>query len=312
MKKFLASFCNPLARIFFGTGGRHSLKFAAVAGFFIFHFSSGYAQDTLVCRNGKKIVGKVISITKEKVTYILPPDSTLRTISSWRVDYVSYPGGTKYNFTERKKTTMPSISSLYLSVDAGSSVPAIDYRDGIVGNHFAVKGTFYFSHHVGVIAKAAMDLNGTGFDYISGNFWGGLYTFQQYLAGLTYRIGGKPGFPWVDFVALGGISKAANPVYESGGGPSPVVVTTPGSGSGAGYYIGIDFTSSSDHFCSLTFGAGCLGAIYTYPDYSTTTSTYYPYKNKTVNTISDPISKMGLALFQVYVGINFRLVKAGR
>jgi hypothetical protein len=302
MKKFLWNFFSA----------RHGLKLFAVAGFFIFHLSLCQAQDTLACKNGKKIVGKVLSVGKDKVTYIVPPDSTPRFIANWRMDYISYPGGTKFNFTERKKSHMPSLTSLYISAELGASIPAAKYKDGIVGNDFAAKATFYVSRHVGFVAKAALDLNGTGLNYISNDYWGGFYIFQQYLAGLTYRTGGKPGYPWIDFVALGGFCKAASPVYEVGGGYTPLTVYTPGTGTGVGYYFGINFTSSADHLCSLTFGAGCLGAIFSYPDFTSTISEYHPITKLTGYTESDGVSKMGLALFQVYLGINFRAKKAGR
>lgn len=302
MKKFLTTIFSP----------RHSLKFFALAGFFVFHFSLCQAQDTLACKNGKRIVGKVLSVGKDKVTYIIPPDSTHRFIASWKMDYISYPGGTKFNFTERQRTGLPTATSFYIAADAGASIPAANYKDGIVGNHFAAKATFYVSRHVGFAAKAALDLNGTGLNYISNNYWGGFYIFQQYLAGLTYRTGGKPGYPWIDFVALGGLCKATNPVYETGGGYNPLTVYTPGTGTGFGYYFGIDFTSSSDHFCSVTFGAGCLGALFSYPDFTSTVADYHPVTKLTSNTQVDGVTKMGLALFQVHLGINFRLKKAGR
>ncbi len=302
MKKSLATFFSA----------RHSLKFFAVAGFFVFHISLCQAQDTLACKNGKKIVGKVLSVGKDKVTYIVPPDSTPRFIANWKMDYISYPGGTKFNFTERKKTGIPAATSFYLSADAGASIPAVAYKDGIVGNHFGAKTTFYVSHHVGFVAKAAVDFNGTGLNYISNNYWGGFYIFQQYLAGLTYRTGGKPGYPWIDFVGLAGLCKASNPVYETGGGYNPLTVFTPGTGTGFGYYFGIDFTSSSDHFCSVTFGAGCLGALFTYPNFTSTVSEYHPVTKLTTSNDADGVSKMGLALFQVYLGINLRLKKSGR
>ncbi len=233
-------------------------------------------------------------------------------IANWKMDYVSYPGGTKFNFTEKTKNRMPSVTSLYLSADAGASIPAANYKDGIVGTHFSAKTTFYVSHHVGFVAKAAIDLNGTGLYYVSNNYWGDFYIFQQYLAGLTYRTGGKPGFPWIDFVGLCGMSIASSPISEQGGGYNPLTVYTPGNGRGAGYYFGIDFTSSADHFCSLTFGAGCLGAFFTYPHYTSTISNYDPHTSKTSTVASDAVSKTGLALFQVYLGINLRFKKAER
>jgi hypothetical protein len=290
-----------------------NLKKFLLYSFFLFVSSSYcFGQDTIACKNGKKIVCKIISVGKEKVIYTVPPDSNQLFISNWRLDYISYPGGTKFNFTERKKNRMPSITSLYLSADAGSSVPAANYKDGIVGTHFGMKSTFYVSHYVGFVVKASLDLNGTGLNYISNDYWGGFYIFQQYLGGLTYRTGGKPGFPWIDFIGLCGLCKAANPVSEQGGGNSPLTVNTPGNGTGFGYYLGIDFTSSADHFCSLTFGAGCLGALFNYPHSISTVSNYDPHTSLTNNVISGGVSKMGLALFQLYLGINLRLKKAER
>ena len=228
------------------------------------------------------------------------------------MDYISYPGGTKFNFTEKKKPTTPSKTDFYLSADLGASVPAASYRDGIVGAHLGLRATFYVSQHFGFVLKAAVDLNGTGLLYTSTNYLGGFYIFQQYLGGLSYRTGGKPGFPWVDFVALCGISDAASPTYEQGGGYNPFQLITPGSGKGVGYYVGVDFTSSSDHFCSVTFGAGVLGAIYHYPTYVNTVSNYDAHTGITTKATSVSSSKMDLALFQMYVALNFRLKKAER
>lgn len=291
---------------------RHGLKILALAGFFIFQFSWCQAQDTIACKNGRKIVGKVLAVEKDRVTYMVPPDSAARYIAAWRLDYISYPGGTKFNFTNEKRNDMPSVTSWYLSADIGASIPAASFKDGIVGNHFGLKSTFYVSHHVGFAVKAALDFNGTGLNYISNDYWGGLYIFQQYMAGLSYRTGGKPGYPWIDFIGMCGLCKAANPTYEQGGGYNPLTVYTPGTGTGFGYYFGIDFTSSSDHFCSITFGAGCLGALFSYPDYTTTVNQYEPTTRRTNNSVSDGTNKMGLALFQVYLGLNLRLKKAQR
>ena len=148
--------------------------------------------------------------------------------------------------------------------------------------------------------------------YISNNYWGGFYIFQQYLAGASYRIGGKPGFPWVDFVGLIGFCDASTPVSEQGGVINPLTVNTPGNGKGFGGYAGVDFRSSSDHTVSVTFGAGCLGAEFSYPNYSSTVSTYEPKTETTEKVTSNSDTKMSLALFQMYVGLNFRIKKAGR
>jgi len=278
----------------------------------ILHFAPCNAQDTLALKNGKKIIGTVISVGKQKVTYMVLPDSTPKAIASWRMDYIAYPGGTKFNFTDIQKPSLPSKTEFYLSFDAGFSVPAISYRDGIVGTHFGIRPTYYVSDHVGLTARVQTDLNGTGLMYTNSTYFGGFYVFQQYLAGISYRIGGKPGFPWVDFVGLCGFCTAANPVYEQGGGINPLTVTSPGNGTGVGYYAGVDFRSSADHFVSITFGAGCLGAVFSYPDYSSTVSTYNGRTQTTTNTVSDGATKMSLALFQMYFGINFRLKKSGR
>jgi hypothetical protein len=281
-----------------------------------FHFSFCNAQDkdidTIACRNGRIILGKVTSIGKEKVTYLLLPDSTELQISNWRVDYIAYPGGTKFNFTEKEKPAVPSTTDLFLSADGGASVPAISYRDGIVGFHFGARATYYFNHHFGIVAKADADFNGTGLDYIASSYWGGFYIFQQYLAGVTYRTGGKPGFPFVDFVGLAGICNATNPVSEQGGGVDPLTINTPGKGSGVGYYLGIDFTSSSDRFASVTFGAGCVGASFSYPNFTSTVAKYDPSTSLTHNITSDGVSQMSLALFQMYVSVNFHVKKAAR
>jgi hypothetical protein len=281
---------------------------------FIFHLSLCSAQDvdTIVYRNGKKITGKVIIVGKDKIAYITPPDSTQTEISTWRLDYIIYPGGIRFAFTGKEKPPAATASSIYLCADGGLSVPSVSYRDGIAGFHFGPKLTYYLTHTLGIVAKAQVDFNGTGLDYISSNYWGGLYIFQQYLAGITYRTGGKPGFPFVDFVGLVGLCKAASPESETGGGVNPLLVSTPRSGSGAGYYFGIDFTSSSSHFVSFTFGAGFLYAAFTYPDFTNTLSTYYPYTGITRYTTSDPVAKTSLVLYQMYVGINFRLKKAGK
>lgn len=281
----------------------------------VFHFSLCSAQDldTIFCRNGKTVVGKVINVGKDKVVYITPPDSSRTEISTWRIDYIVYPGGTRFSFTERSKTAPPSTASFHLSADVGGSVPSISYRDGIAGFHFGPRGTFYFNHTIGVVAKAEVDFNGTGLDYISNSYWGGFYVFQQYLAGLTYRTGGKPGFPFVDFVGMAGLCKATNPpTTEQGGGADPLVLTNAGSGSGPGFYFGIDFTSSADQPVAFTFGAGFLYAAFSYPDYSTTVSAYDPHTSLIGNTTSDPVAKMSLVLYQMYVGINFRVKKANK
>lgn len=284
---------------------------------FVFHFSLCSAQnqdlDTIVCKNGKKIIGKVLTVGKTKVSYILPPDSSQMEVSTWRIDYIAYPGGTKFNFTEMQKPTTLSTSDFFLSGDFGMGVPSISYRDAIVGLHVGPRVTYYFKHHFGITAKAEVDFNGTGLDYISNNYWGGFYIFQQYLAGITYRTGGKPGFPFIDFVGLVGLCKANSPVSEAGGGINPLTVNTPGNGTGTGYYFGIDFTSSADHFISFTFGAGFLYSEFKYPDYAQTVSTYYQYTHIPENNITskaDP--NMWLVLYQMYVGINFRLKKAAR
>jgi len=50
---------------------------------FIGCFLFGKAQDTIVYKNGKRVVGKVVSVGKVKVTYTVPPDSTPKFISNW-------------------------------------------------------------------------------------------------------------------------------------------------------------------------------------------------------------------------------------
>jgi hypothetical protein len=282
--------------------------------FFVLYFSPSNAQDSLICRNGKKIFGKVLSVGKEKVVYMIPPDSSLITISTWKLDYIAYPGGTKFHFTEIAKTALPSATEFYLSGDFGMGVPSISYRDAIVGVHFGIRANYYFDHHIGIVAKAVTDFNGTGLDYVSSSYWGGFYIFQQYMAGLTYRTGGKPGFPFVDFVGLCGLCKANNPpTVEQGGGVVPLTLTHAGNGSGVGYYLGIDFTSSSAaHLVSFTFGAGFLYSVFSYPDYTSTVEKYNPYTAITRNSTLDGNTKMGLVLYQMYVGINFRVKKAGK
>ncbi len=276
-----------------------------------FAFSFVEAQDTIACRNGKKIVGKVISVGKQKVVYSIPPDSTPKSISSWRVDYIAYPGGTKFNMTETKKTKAKSSGTeFYLSADAGFNVPSLSYRDAIAGTHFGFRATYYVNANVGIALSASQDYNGTGLNYISDNYWGGFYVFRQYLAGATYRSGGKPGYPWVDFVGMIGVATATNPVNETGGGLNGVTVSTPGNGSGFGYYFAMTFTNSNTHLCSLTFGIGCLGAVYQYKNYSTTLTKYDPYSNTTTNTVSTTSKTMNLLLPQMYFGINFRLKKS--
>jgi hypothetical protein len=280
---------------------------------FWFGFSICNAQDTIACRNGKKIVAKVVSIGKQKVIYMVLPDSTQKVISSWRVDYISYPGGTRFNMTADKKyNTKSSTTELYLSADYGFTVPAISYKDGIVGTYFGARATYYFHNHIGLTLKAGVDLNGTGLNYISSSYWGGFYIFQQYLGGITYRMGGKPGYPWVDIVGLGGLAAATNPVSETGNGNNGITVNTPGNGKGFGYYIGLDFTSSANHLCSLTFGVGCFGSVFSYPDYSSTYSKYDTYSNSTSTTVSKSNPKMSLELPQMYFAINFRAKKATR
>lgn len=213
--------------------------------------------------------------------------------------------------TDAKKTKVKSSGTeFYLSVDAGFNVPSLSYRDAIAGTHFALRATYYVNSNIGIALSASQDYNGTGLNYISNDYWGGLYIFQQYLAGVTYRSGGKPGYPWVDFVGMIGVATATNPVNETGGGMNGVTVNTPGNGSGLGYYFAMTFTNSNTHLCSLTFGLGCLGAIYTYKNYSTTYSLYDPYSNSTKNTVSTSTKTMSLILPQMYFGINFRLKKS--
>ncbi len=287
-------------------------KLLFIFSLLLFHFSFVQAQDTLVFRNGRKIVGTVVSISKKKVVYTRPPDTAQKVVPPWRLEYVRYSGGTQYNFNQpfEKKQFNPSPSEFYLSVDGGFSVPYISYRDAIVGTHFDIKATYFFNRHVGIMAKAAEDLNATGLDYIADSYWGGFYIFKQYLAGFCYRAGGKPGFPWIHFMALLGPCTASNPMDEEGDGNKGITVTAPGSASGWGGYLGIEFISSSNHFCSITFGVGCLGTRFKYSDYTNTYSLYNPYTQVTNNTVSKSVSTNTMLLPQMYVGINFRLKKA--
>ncbi len=275
------------------------------------HFAFIRAQDSIVFKNGKTIVGKVVSIGKEKVVYMVPPDSLKKVASNWRLQYIRYAGGTEYNFASFKKPEVKgSPTSLYFSADAGFSVPSISYKDAIVGEHFALRGTFYFNDHVGITLRVAQDYNGTGLNYISNNYWGGFYIFNQYLGGLTYRTGGKPGYPWLDFVGLIGICDVATPVSETGNGLYGITVTTPGTGKGYGAYFGMDFTSSEDHPISITFGLGCFGGVFGYANYSSAFTKYDAITNTTTNTVSKSNTTMGVALPQMYLGINFRAKRA--
>jgi len=278
---------------------------------FIFSFSFSYAQDTIACRNGKKITGKVITIGKDKVTYMVLPDSTPKIISVWRLEYIAYPGGTRFNFTEKQKLKVKvSPTSLYFSFNAGFTVPAFSYRDAIVGINFGFRTTFYFNSHVGIAGQAALDFNGTGLNYISNNYWGGFYIFQQYLVGISYRTGGRPSYPFVDFVGLLGICNATNPVSETGGGLNGITTNTPGNGTGYGGYFGLDFTSSEDHLCSLTFGVGSFIGFFSYANYSSSYKDYDVATNTTSNSTTKSTTKMMLALPQLYFALNFRAKKA--
>lgn len=281
---------------------------------FLFHFSFIQAQDTLVSRSGRRIVGKVDSIGKKKITYTIPPDTVKKSIPTWRIQYIRYSGGTQLNLNPplAKNSYKPSTTELYLTADGGFNVPFGSYHDAIAGTHFHLGATFYFYNHVGIRAIAGEDLNATGLNYFSNNYWGGFYVFRQYFAGLCYRTGGKPNYPWVDFVALFGVCTASNPSFEEGGGINGITINTPGNGSGPGGYIGMDFTSSANHLCSLTFGLGCLGAAITYPNYTSSYSLYNPYENSTNNTVSKSSAKMSLGLVQMHFAINFRLKKADR
>lgn len=261
----------------------------------------------------------MVSIGKEKVEYTIPPDTVKKyTVSNWRLNYIRYQGGTQYNFTSiPKKKIKVSKTMMFLSAEIGFSVPSISYHDAIAGTHLGAYGTYYFNSHIGITAKAGVDLNGTGLEYISDNYWGGFYIFQEYMAGLSYRTGGRPSYPWVDFVFLGGICNATNPVSESGTGVNGITVTNPGNGSGYGGYLGLDFTSSENHLCSLTFGIGCTFATFNYPNYVSTSnpnyiSTYslYDSPNTTYNKVTPSTTKMNLALFQMHFSINFRVKKA--
>ncbi len=278
---------------------------------FVFSFSFICAQDSIVYKNGKTIVGKVVSIGKEKVVYMVPPDSLKKVVSNWRLQYIRYAGGTEYNFASYKKPEVKtSPTSLYFSFAAGFSVPSISYKDAIVGEHFALQATYYFNSHVGIALRVAQDYNGTGLNYISNNYFGGFYIFNQYLAGLSYRTGGKPGYPWLDFVGLLGISTVSTPVSESGNGLYGITVTTPGTGTGYGAYFGLDFTSSEDHPISITFGVGCFAGVFSYANYSSAYTKYDATTNYTTNTVSKSNTTMGVALPQMYLGINFRAKKA--
>jgi len=280
----------------------------------VFSFSLCQAQDSIVFKGGKTVVGKVITVGKQKVTYCIPPDSTPKIVPVWRLKYIKYPGGTKLDFQPegKKNTEKPSASSWYVSVDGGFTVPSISYRDAIAGTCFGARTNFYFNDHIGISAKVEMDLNGTGLNYISDSYWGGFYVFQEYMAGLSYRTGGKPSYPWVDFVGLVGLCNVSTPNSETGGGDNPLTVKNPGNGNGYGFYFGLDFTNSANHTCSFTFGLGCFGAFFSYPDNSTTTTSYDPYSNTTTSTISKSAMKTSLLLPEMYFAINFRLKKPQR
>jgi hypothetical protein len=263
------------------------------------------------------VVGKVISVGKTKVYYSTPPDTATKNISKWRLAYIRYAGGTLlvlHSAEEIKNRirAQNSKSEFYMSVDAGFTVPSISYKDAIVGTYFGLKATYYFNANVGISVKAGEDLNGTGLNYISSSYWGGFYTFQQFLGGITYRTGGKPNYPWVDFVGLVGYCNANSPVSETGNGNTVITVNTPGSGSGFGFYIGLDFTSSESHLCSVTFGVACMGGFFSYPNYSSTLSQYDPYTRETNTTIAKSTNKTELLLPQMYLAINLKLKKAGQ
>ncbi len=272
-------------------------------------FSLVKAQDTIAYRNGKKVVGHVVSIGKEKTTYTEPPDTVAKKILNWRLDYVRYHGGTQFNFPEKKKPKA-SPSEWFLSVDGGFTVPSLSYRDAIAGTYFGIRSTYYFNSRVGWVVKAGLDLNGTGLSYISDNYWGGFYAFQEYMTGVSFRSGGLPGYPFLDLVGLVGYCNANSPVSESGGGYYGNTVKTPGNGNGYAFYFGMDFTSSSDHTCSFTFGVGCLGALFSYSNYVTSYSKYDPYSNTTANTVSKSTLSTTLLLPEAYFAINFRAKKA--
>lgn len=270
------------------------------------------AQDSIVFKNGKTVVGKVISIGKQKVVYCVPPDTAQKIISNWRLNYVHYAAGTQFNFTKERKQGKPSKTEWFVSAVGGFSVPSFNYRDGILGTQYGIRSAFYFNNNIGIAISIAQDLTGTGFNYISNNYWGGFYIFNQYMVGMSYRTGGKPGYPWVDFICLLGPCTATNPVSETGGGANGLTVNTPGNGTGGGCYLGLDFTSSENHLCSLTFGVGCLGALFSYPNSTSNFSQYDPVHNVTNSKVSTSNLKTTLALPQMYLAINFRLKKAQR
>ena len=274
-----------------------------------------FGQDTIVFKNGKKIVGRVISAGKTKVIYTVPPDTIQKSVSIWRLNYVKYPGGTKLDYSqysEKKHYSNGDVTSLYFSIDGGYTVPSVSYKDAIVGNEFNIKGTFYVNKHIGITASAGMDLNGTGLNYISNNYLGGFYIFRQYLAGVSYRTGGAVGFPFVDFIGMFGLCNSSNPVSELGNGNKGITVNTPGTGTGPGFYVGIAFSNSANHVCSMTFGIGCFGAVMNYSGNTSSFSKYDPYTTSTSTTVTNPSLKMTLLLPEMYLGINFRAKKAGR
>ncbi len=290
-------------------------KKLAWSSLFIFGFLLCKAQDSIVFKNGRTIVGTVASVGKTKVTYTVPPDTAQKVVSNWRLKYIHYQGGTQFNFTQERSTVKPSLTDMYLTADFGFSVPSINYRDGIAGTYFGIGASYYFNNHIGIAAKIGEDLNGTGLSYISDNYWGGFYIFKQYLAGISYRTGGKPSYPWVDFVGLFGLCTASSPVYEQGTGITGITTNTPGNGTGYGGYLGLDFTNSAMHLCSFTFGIGVTAAAFSYPDYSSAFGPYSqndPRANYTTTTVTKSTLKTSLALYQMHFALNFRVKKSTR
>lgn len=275
-------------------------------------------QDTIVFRNGKKITGKIVSLDKKSVKYTLPPDTILKkSVSVWRLEYVRYAGGTTIMFNQpidkRQLYRMQtSTTSFYLSADVGFTVPAFAYRDAIAGNQADIKATWFFNRKLGVVLRAGEDINATGLDYVASNDWGGFYKFNYYLAGIHYRLGGKPGFPWYEFTCLAGYSSALNPTTESGGGVQGITLTTPGTGYGVGYYAGMEFTSSANHLCSVTFGIGYFGAYFSYPHFMSSYTNLNSNTNTIITTATNSTATKYLGLFQANLGINFRLKKGAR
>jgi hypothetical protein len=135
---------------------RHSLKFFATAGFFIFYFSFCSAQDSIVFKSGEKDAVKILSFGKNKVKFSL--DDTLYSVGQDRINIIKYQG-VNYSFqqasakfdsinklqnAERDKHDSTDYRPININIGVGgSSIESlISANDGLLINQL---GPYYVS-----------------------------------------------------------------------------------------------------------------------------------------------------------------------